>query len=287
MPKDIRNKDREVHAFMKKKNVHLGYANHPVGSVAKSHFISHAQNIIDEMNDENPMNSNFKQNLYIGSPKGNRKIESKLLMYGERVADTKDSSKEMNLKNKQLKRELLSHTFNLGYGYNTHKRAPSTDVIQHMKKNYSSVKESPLLKNNQNQNFKYSEDVSQLNYKIDDRKLPNHQKYLSKGGKVKAIADYWKTNFTFNQVPKKTGAGSFNNSMDGGNNVLMKNSLRSTKSGFSDMRRFSKDGGVDRNYLLKNQANSLKSNVINGLNKNDFSTSYNKQFMWKVAKVKT
>ena len=105
-----------------------------------------------------------------------------------------------------MKRELLSHAFNLGYGKDTHKRGPNLDVIQHMKQNLVPKNESNLLKKkNEKQNFKYHEDVSSrlsnhdsLNTNMESRQV----RHIGGLGNGKIPTDYWKSNFTFNQVAK-------------------------------------------------------------------------------------
>jgi hypothetical protein len=285
---DIRDKDREVHNFMKKRNVYLGSTDSPFDSVAKSSFTNHTKKVVDEVNGENPLNSNFKKHIYLnGSPTHETQMESKYSTYGQKLSKNDKSALEMNNKNKQLKRELLSHAFNLGYGKDTHKRGSSMDVIQHMKQLGLSVGDSSLLKKKiERQNFKYSQDISvglnqtqEFFYKKqgERRCLP-----LENNGHLPN--DYRKTNFTFNQVNPKTETGSLANSMYDYNGPL-KNSLKPNKSGFSDLNSHNLIPDKSMQISNKNKVKANRSNFTVGYSKGDFSTSYNNNFKWNVPKI--
>jgi len=278
--KDIRDKDQGVHDFMKKKNVHLGFVSNSNNSTTKSSFPNYNRKVINTFNGEIPMNRNLIKSMYLGSPSGAKKTESKLSMYGEKITNESNTAQEMNLKNKTLKRELLSHAFNLGYQEGTHRRGPSVDVAHHMRKNPVKLNESALLKQkNEKQNFKYCQDPSGRYNKVENGNYLNQRRYLSNGGRSKNDNDYWKSNFTFNQVTSKTGAGSFKNSPFDSTDISFKASAKSTKSGFSETNKYKKE--LDKKIQEKNKQNSTKSNFQVGFHKNDFSTSYKNQYLWK------
>lgn len=287
VPKDVREKDQEVHNFMKGKHVHLGSNNDQGNSEAKSRYPLHSKAVIDQFNGEIPMNSNFKKSIYLsGSPNREKQFDSRLSLYGENIPEKDASANILNEKNKQLKRELLAHAFNLGYGKNTHVRGPGADVIQHMRQHSVPVTECKSLKQkNEKQNFTYHKDISvgqnngqnSFNYELHNSR---YAKGLSQNTKLPM--DYWKTNFTFNQVAKQTETGSLSNST-GDYTGTHKSSIGSTRSGFSDFKGFSKAN--ESSLLQKNKVNSTKTNFTVGYSKNEFDTSYKNQYLWKVPKV--
>lgn len=289
--KDIRNKDQEVHDFMRKRNVYLGSSDIPSNSVTKSSFTTHSKKLFDEANGENPLNSNFKKHIFLnGSPTREVQMETKLSSYGDKISNNDNSAFEMSNKNKQLKRELLSHAFNLGYGKDTHKRGPSMDVIQHMKQHGVPVGECGLLKKkNERQNFKYSQDISSREDKLPNslNKTQAERRYILGKTDVKLPIDYRKTNFAFTQVDHKTETGSLSNSMLNDYNSTFKNSLKSNNSGFSELSNYIKPSSTEESMQLssKNKVHANKSNFTVGYNKGDFSTSYNNNYRWKVPKV--
>ena len=135
VPVNDREKDKEVYDFMKKKNVHLGSFSNDSHSEAKSRFPIYNKNVVEELNSESKVNSNFIKSFYIsGSPAHERPLESKLNLYGENIEDKSGNTNDQIEKNKQLKKDLLSHAFNLGYDKDTHKRVTNVD------KNKNSVK---------------------------------------------------------------------------------------------------------------------------------------------------
>ena len=135
VPSDDRMKDKEVHDFMKKQNVRLGNYDSNSQTEVKSSYQTYSKNTIDESNSDNKKNSNFKKSFFIcGSPAREKPLESKLNMYGDGAVIASGTANDLNQVNKQLKRNLLSHAFNLGYGRDTHKRVPSVDVTQGMRK---------------------------------------------------------------------------------------------------------------------------------------------------------
>lgn len=213
-------------------------------------------------------------------------MESKLSMYGDKVNLKENSATEMTQKNKQLKRELLSHAFNLGYGKNTHKRGPSMDVIQHMKQHGLPMNQSTTLKKkNEKQNFKYQEDIGSRVGKTNNSFSHGHgSRYAPGHGNGKLPMDYWKTNFAFNQVEKKTETGSLHNSMIDQYGPTAKSSMGTTRSGFSEISGLCKQQN-DKNILQRNKAKAIKSSFTVGYSKGEFNTSYNNQFLWKVPKV--
>ncbi|CAI2361909.1 unnamed protein product [Moneuplotes crassus] len=274
--KDIREKDQEVHDFMRKKNVHLGSVADFSNSVSKDSFPTHNKNDIDSVNGKNPTNRNLIKSMHFGSPKGIKKIESKLSMYGEKITKDNNSAQEMNLKNKLLKKQLLSHAFDLGYQEGTHRRKPNVDVAQYMRKNPTNRNESKFLKEKiEKQNFQYSQDPSGRYNRVEKGNHLLQRRYLSTGGRSSNDIDYWKANFSFNQVPSQIGAGSMNSSVVNQNYP----SIRANKSVISEIGKYSQE--PDKKMQAQNKKKSTKSNFQIGFEKNDFDTSYKNQYMWK------
>ena len=104
--------------------------------------------------------------------------------------------------------------------------------------------------------------------------------------KEKLPMDYWKTNFTFNQVEKKTGTGSLNCSA--ADNVKGQSKLpinSTTKIGSTEIKNPNIRSQNENNILQKNKEKSIKSSFVVGHSKGEFNTSYKNQFIWKVPKV--
>ena len=276
---------------MKKQNVRLGNYNSNSQTEVKSSYQTYSKNTIDESNSDNKKNSNFKKSFFIcGSPAREKPLESKLNMYGDGADIASGTANDLNQVNKQLKRNLLSHAFNLGYGRDTHKRVPSVDVTQGMRKWDEILKEwETLKKKNEKQNFKYTEngDVKNSEYPIELNNVTN-TRYMTGGfHKEKLPMDYWKTNFAFNQVEKKTGTGTLASSIS---DNLPQNHSKSTM-GTSSIGGFAEIKGTvgkiqpeGSNMLQRNRAKSIKSSFTVGNSKGGFDTSYKNQFIWKVPK---
>ena len=171
-----REKDKEVYDFMKKQNVRFGSLNAGFSAEDKNNFQTYNKNTAEEINSDNKKNSNFKKSFFLwGSPAREKPLEGKLSMYGEGAEGASNAVKDLNQVNKQLKRDLLSHAFNLGYGKDTHKRIPSVDVTQGMKKWEDILKEwETLKKKNEKQNFKYTENGGSKDFE-----LPNEPNNIS------------------------------------------------------------------------------------------------------------
>lgn len=275
---------------MKKKNVHLGSFNNDPNTVAKSSFPIYNKNVVDELNTESKINSNFIKSFYIsGSPARERPIEGKQTLYGDKVDGNSSDTNNQNEKNKQLKKDLLSHAFNLGYGKDTHKRVPSVDITHGMKKSGEILREnSTLKKKNEKQNFKYSEDIGVRSSDSTNRINSSSAARYLQGvyQKEKLPMDYWKTNFIFNQVDKKTETGSLNcSASEHPNNQLKIPISSSTKIGFTEIKNFNNKGQSDNMILQRNKEKSIKSSFVVGHSKGEFNTSYKNQFIWKVPKV--
>jgi hypothetical protein len=278
---EIREKDKQVHDFMKKKNVHLGSCSESPNTEAKASFPTYHKDVINGVNVEQFSNSNFKKSIYLsGSPQRERPIQDKYSSYGENIDANNSDALNFSMKNKELKRQLLSHAFNLGYGKDTHKRGPGIDVIQHMRQHSVPLNEhTNLKKKNEKQNFKYSEDIGLRKSKdADFPSSKNH--YISGTPAQKLPIDYWKTNFSFNQVSHQTGTGALSNGIADGYVSSLKSSIRSAKAEFAQIK-----NEVDSKSMIRNKVKANKSSFTVGHSKGDFETSYKQQFLWKVPKV--
>lgn len=234
------------------------------------------------------MNSNFKRSIYMsGSPARENRLDPSVKREFDfnSTGGTNDSRTDnMNEINKQLKKDLLSHKFNLGYGKNTHKKAPSFDISQYSKDNMKNLQESKILKKKiEKQNFKYHEDIG--GGKPEKNLLSvygaNKGRYNSSDYKKKELPmDYWKTNFSFNQISTDQNNANVENS-----SYAMNASTKSSKTDFSDIRSLvSKNSAEMNNVLRKNKGNAQKSHFTVGFTKGDFGTSYKNQYLWKVPK---
>lgn len=284
---EVREKDMQVHESMKKQNVHFGSVNGSLNTEAKSKFQTYNKDVIDKFNGKNPANRNLIKSIYIGgSPRREQSIESKLSTYGENI--TANDALSIDLaKNKQMKQVELSHAFNLGYSVDTHKRAPSLDVTANMKHCDEILKECEMLKHkNERQNFKYTQPIGSRKVDMDLNSNYGANRYVKPGGqKEKPPMDYWKTNFTLNQIARQPSAKSVLNSLTEPHEGHLKPSFSTTKDGLIEVKGPSfktKNGNV---LLMKNKANSLRSNVMIGAAKGEFGTSYSNQYSWKNPKA--
>lgn len=283
---DIREKDKQVYEFMKRKNVHFGsMKNEQPGSSAQTSFPMYHKNEISNVNGELPVNSNFKRSVYIsGSPAREHLDLSASNDYESRSPSQNTNLNDNGLTSKQLKQELLSHKFNFGYGKDTHKKEPGMDLTQHTKENIKNLNDCKVLKKKiEKQNFKYSEDISPSTTSNDIVSVygsASDSRYLNTTyQKTKPPMDYWKTNFKFNQLSESSNT----NPHEGINGYT--NSLKSSKNDFNDIKSNNAKQNTNLNaHLLKNKTNALKSNFHVGYNKDTFQSSYNNQFTWKVPK---
>lgn len=105
--------------------------------------------------------------------------------------------------------------------------------------------------------------------------------------KEKLPMDYWKTNFAFNQVEKKTGTGTLSSTIsDNLPPAHSKSTMGSSANiGFTEIKgTVGKIQHEGANLLQRNRAKSIKSSFTVGNSKAGFDTSYKNQFIWKVPK---
>ena len=268
---EIREKDREVHKIMKKRNVHLGSCSNVPSTELSSRYPDYNKEAINNSINDQFQNSNFKKSIYLsGSPqrKRDRPTASKLSVYGDQVSSTNDAS-DMHQKSKDLKRELLAHAFNLGYGVDTHKKGPTADVIQHMRNNLVPANEhSNFRKKNAIDNFSHT-DGSGNNLSSSYRTTKN--RYIKGPPASKLPIDYWKTNFSFNQVSQQTETGSLASPVVESNVGSLKSSMGSTRTDFSELKNITRMHN-DPKTLMRNKAKSIKSSFTVGYSKGDFGT---------------
>ena len=99
--------------------------------------------------------------------------------------------------------------------------------------------------------------------------------------------DYWKTNFAFNQVDKKTGSGVLTSSISDNLPPNHSKSTIATSSnvGFSELKGIlGRAPNEGPNILQRNRTKSIKSSFTVGSSNREFDTSYKNQFIWKVPK---
>ena len=209
-------------------------------------------------------------------------------MYGEKIDEFSGNVYDQSEMNKQQKITLLSHAIHLGFDKESHKRVPNVDITHGMKKSGEILKQnSTLKKKNEKQNFKYHEDIGVRHPDSNTAQTSSSATRYMQGAnqKEKLPMDYWKTNFTFNQVDKKTETGSLNCSSTEHNYPSKNNKNSVTKMGFTELKNHVIKSHNENSNLMRIKEKSIKSSFVVGHSKGEFGTSYKNQFIWKVPKV--